>query len=95
MEAQVIFPKWQAKFERSFPAEIISVVSDAPKSETSGTNSKNEGINPWIVVGVVAVVGITLYFIWKQDQDAKMRRQDTDAPPNNSFSGDHNPYIQN
>ncbi len=74
MEAQLNFPKWQAKFDKSFPNEIIGINKDVSKSETSESNSKTECVNTWLVVGAVAVVGIILYFIWKLDKDEKKQK---------------------
>ncbi|MBK8521486.1 MAG: hypothetical protein IPL54_11690 [Chitinophagaceae bacterium] len=71
METQVSTPKWQAKFEKSFPGEIINIVNDVPKSETIQGSSNNEGFNIWLVIGLLAIAGITGYFIWKHDQEAK------------------------
>jgi uncharacterized protein HemX len=73
METQINTPKWQAKFERSFPSEIIDIVNDVPKPETPRSGAKTEGLNPWLVVGTLTVLGIVFYIIWKQDQDAKKK----------------------
>ena len=71
MEAEIIVPKWRAIYERSFPAKIAADVSDVPKSEITKSETKAEGINPWMIAGIVAIVGISFYIIWKQEQDEK------------------------
>ncbi len=74
METQVTIPKWRAKFEKSFPSEIICIVNEVPKSETPQSDAKTEGLNPWLVVGAAVIVGITVY-IWLQNREEKMRQQ--------------------
>lgn len=95
MEAQVNIPKWHVKFEKSFPAEIIGIVNDVPKSETPQSYGKTEGLNPWVVAGVLAIVGITVYMIWKQNQDERKREQASQTQIYNNLPGNHNPNTQN
>ncbi len=79
METFVNPPKWQALYEKSFPAEKISATTNIPQTAAPSSTSQTIGINPWVVVGVAALVCITIYIVWDQQQVAKKAEHNTQA----------------